>query len=94
GKPDRSVLEDPQAQQLAKQYAPMIEKYRNDVSLMRGGLTLASRSLQSMNLVDGIDHLRGPLASGAGMAEMAAQRWAETQERMQREDRQVYVPPG
>ncbi|AZR23823.1 hypothetical protein NX81_017725 [Xanthomonas vasicola] len=94
GKPDRSVLEDPQAQQLAKQYAPMIEKYRNDVSLMRGGLTLASRSLQSMNLVDGIDHLRGPLASGAGMTEMAAQRWAETQERMQREDRQVYVPPG
>ncbi|KFA33957.1 alpha/beta hydrolase family protein [Xanthomonas vasicola] len=94
GKPDRSVLEDPQAQQLAKQYAPMIEKYRDDVSLMRGGLTLASRSLQSMNLVDGIDHLRGPLAPGAGMAEMAAQRWAETQERMQREDRQVYVPPG
>ncbi|RNK58056.1 hypothetical protein C9399_20685, partial [Xanthomonas vasicola pv. vasculorum] len=53
GKPDRSALEDPQAQQLAKQYAPMIEKYRNDVSLMRGGLTLTSRSLQSMNLVDG-----------------------------------------
>lgn len=94
GKPDRSVLEDPQAQQLAKQYAPMIEKYRDDVSLMRGGLTLTSRSLQSMNLVDGIDHLRDPLAPGAGMAEMAAQRWAETQERMQREDRQVYVPPG
>ncbi|WP_042806304.1 DUF6792 domain-containing protein, partial [Xanthomonas citri] len=45
GKPDRSVLEDPQAQQLAKQYAPMIEKYRDDVSLMRGGLTLTSRSL-------------------------------------------------
>ncbi|KPL49957.1 hypothetical protein XAXN_04250 [Xanthomonas axonopodis] len=94
GKPDRSVLEDPQAQQLARQYAPMIDKYRNDVSLMRGGLTLASRSLQSMNLVDGIDHLRGPLAPGAGVAEMAAERWARTQERMQREDGQVYVPPG
>ncbi|AZR25783.1 hypothetical protein A11M_0105535 [Xanthomonas vasicola pv. vasculorum NCPPB 895] len=94
GKPDRSVLEDPQAQQLSKQYAPMIEKYRDDVSLMRGGLTLASRSLQSMNLVDGIDHLRGPLAPGAGMAEMAAERWAETLQRMQREDRPLYVPPG
>ncbi|MCD0256668.1 hypothetical protein JWH11_00385, partial [Xanthomonas melonis] len=51
GKPDRSVLEDPKAQQLAQQYAPMIDKYRDDVALLRGGLTLASRHMQSMDVV-------------------------------------------
>ncbi|MCD0244409.1 DUF6792 domain-containing protein [Xanthomonas melonis] len=94
GKPDRSVLEDPKAQQLAQQYAPMIDKYRDDVALMRGGLTLASRHMQSMDVVDGINHLRGTLASGAGAAEMAAERWKETQQRMEREDKPVYVAPG
>lgn len=94
GKPDRSVLEDPKSQQLAQQYAPMIDKYRDDVALLRGGLTLASRRLQSMDVVDGIDHLRGPLAPGAGAAEIAAERWKETQQRMQREDAPVYVTPG
>ncbi|WP_372356692.1 DUF6792 domain-containing protein [Xanthomonas sp. NCPPB 3443] len=94
GKPDRSVLGDPRSQQLAQQYAPMIDKYRDDVALMRGGLTLASRSAQSMNLPDAINHLRGTLAPGAGAAEMAAKRWTETQQRMEREDTPVYVAPG
>ncbi|WP_061112133.1 hypothetical protein, partial [Xanthomonas phaseoli] len=94
GKPDRSVLEDPRSKQLAQQYAPMIDKYRDDVALMRGGLTLASRSAQSMNLPDAINHLRGTLAPGAGAAEMAAERWKETQQRMAREDKPVYVAPG
>lgn len=94
GKPDRSVLEDPRSQQLAQQYAPMIDKYRDDVALMRGGLTLASRSAQSMNLPDAINHLRGTLSPGAGAAEMAAERWKQTQQRMEREDTPVYVAPG
>ncbi|ASK90477.1 hypothetical protein KWH04_13185 [Xanthomonas campestris pv. trichodesmae] len=94
GHPDRSVLEDPKSQQLAQQYAAMIDKYRDDVALMRGGLTLASRSAQSMNLPDAINHLRGTLAPGAGAAEMAAKRWTETQQRMEREDTPVYVAPG
>ncbi|CAE1138546.1 lipase family protein [Xanthomonas euroxanthea] len=94
GKPDRSVLEDPRSQQLAQQCAPMIEMYRDDVALSRGGLTLASRHLQSMSVVDGINHLRGTLAPGAGAAEMAAERWRETQQRMEREDKPVYVAPG
>ncbi|MFO3707491.1 DUF6792 domain-containing protein [Xanthomonas codiaei] len=94
GKPDRSVLEDPRSQQLAQQYAPMIDKYRDDVALLRGGLTLASRSAQSMNLPDAINHLRGTLAPGAGAAEMAAERWKETQQRMEREDKPAYVAPG
>jgi hypothetical protein len=94
GKPDRSVLEDPRSQQLAQQYAPMIDKYRDDVALMRGGLSLASRSAQSMNLPDAINHLRGTLAPGAGAEEMAAERWKETQRRMEREDTPLYVAPG
>lgn len=94
GKPDRSVLEDPRSQQLAQQYAPMIDKYRDDVALMRGGLSLASRSAQSMNLPDAINHLRGTLAPGAGAEEMAAERWKETQQRMEREDTPLYVAPG
>ncbi|MEA9579716.1 DUF6792 domain-containing protein [Xanthomonas nasturtii] len=94
GKPDRSVLEDPRSQQLAQQYAPMIDKYRGDVALLRGSLTLASRSAQSMNLPDAINHLRGTLAPGAGAEEVAAERWKETQQRMEREDKPVYVTPG
>ncbi|MCD0264939.1 hypothetical protein JWH11_00400, partial [Xanthomonas melonis] len=80
--------------QLAQQYAPMIDKYRDDVALLRGGLTLASRHMQSMDVVDGINHLRGTLSPGAGAAEMAAERWNQTQQRLQREDKPVYVAPG
>ncbi|KPN04915.1 hypothetical protein [Xanthomonas arboricola] len=94
GKPDRSVLEGTKSQQLAQQYAPMIDKYRDDVAMLRDGLTLASRHMQSMNVADGINHLRGPLAPGAGAAEMAAERWKETQQRMEREDKPVHVAPG
>ncbi|WP_127171234.1 lipase family protein [Xanthomonas euvesicatoria] len=94
GKPDRSVLEDPKSQQLAQQYAPMIDKYRDDVAMLRSGLTLASRHLQSINVIDGINQLRDTLAPGAGAAEMAAERWKETQQRMEREDKPVYVAPG
>ncbi|MFW9440032.1 hypothetical protein ACE8C5_15690 [Xanthomonas euvesicatoria] len=94
GMPDRSVLEDPKSQQLAQQYSPMIDKYRGDVALLRGGLTLASRHLQFMYIADDVNHLRGPLAPGAGAAEMAAERWKETQQRMEREGTSVYVAPG
>ncbi|MCD0277437.1 hypothetical protein JWH04_00275, partial [Xanthomonas melonis] len=65
GKPDRSVLEDPKAQQLAQQYAPMIDKYRDDVEVLRGGLTLGARGGHGL-AVDAIDRLRGPLEAGAG----------------------------
>ncbi|MEB2186192.1 DUF6792 domain-containing protein [Xanthomonas campestris pv. campestris] len=94
GKPDRSVLEDPKSQQLSQQSAPMIDKYRDDVALTRIGLTLVSRGIQSMNVPDAINHLRGTLPPGAGAAEMATERWKETQQRMEREDTPVYVPPG
>ncbi|MBV6690378.1 hypothetical protein KV692_21650 [Xanthomonas euvesicatoria pv. physalidis] len=91
--PDRSVLEDPKAQQLARQYAPMIDKYRDDVEVLRGGLTLDARGGYGL-AVDAIDRLRGPLESGAGTTEMAAARWQEVQQRMEAEHQQQYVPPG
>ncbi|MCC4615276.1 hypothetical protein LL972_04425 [Xanthomonas campestris pv. asclepiadis] len=94
GKPDRSVLEDPRTQQLAQQYAPMIDKYRDDVASMRLGATVGARSLQAMTLTDGIDQLRGTLAPGAGTAEMAAARWQEVQRNMQNEHVPTYVAPG
>ncbi|MCC8472379.1 DUF6792 domain-containing protein, partial [Xanthomonas phaseoli] len=82
--PDRSVLEDPKAQQLARQYAPMIDKYRDDMEVLRGGLTLGARGGYGMAL-DAIDRLRGPLETGAGTTEMAAARWQEVQQHMQSE---------
>ncbi|MFB9004721.1 DUF6792 domain-containing protein [Xanthomonas arboricola] len=91
--PDRSVLEDPKAQQLARQYAPMIDKYRDDVEVLRGGVTLGARGGYGM-AVDAIDRLRGPLETGAGTTEMAAARWQEVQQRMEAEHQQQYVPPG
>jgi hypothetical protein len=36
---DVSVLSDPKTQALAKQYDPMIDKYRDDVRHLRGGIT-------------------------------------------------------
>lgn len=41
GKKDVSVLRDPKAQALAKQYDPMIDKYRGDVGNLRAGITLS-----------------------------------------------------
>ncbi|MCD0280011.1 hypothetical protein JWH04_13875 [Xanthomonas melonis] len=93
GKPDRSVLEDPKAQQLAQQYAPMIDKYRADVEVLRGGLTLGARGGHGL-AVDAIDRLRGPLEAGAGTTEMAAARWQAVQQRMHSENTPTYVTPG
>ena len=39
-RPRHSILDDPQAQQRAQQYAPMFEKYRSDLKLMRSGLSV------------------------------------------------------
>jgi hypothetical protein len=38
-KADISVLSDPKTQALARQYDPMIDKYRDDVRHLRGGIT-------------------------------------------------------
>ncbi|WDK83948.1 DUF6792 domain-containing protein [Xanthomonas campestris] len=93
GAPDRSVLENPKAQQLAHKFAPMIDKYRDDVEVLRGSVALGVRGNYGL-ADDGIDALRGTLAPGAGTKEMAAARWQEVRQRMEAEHQQQYVPPG
>lgn len=63
GHPDRSVLGDPAALELAERYAPMIGKFRDDVGYSRAALTLGSRSV-SGHIRDLVDEMRGPLQPG------------------------------
>ncbi|NIK01263.1 DUF6792 domain-containing protein [Xanthomonas cannabis] len=91
GKPDRSVLEDPAARQLAQQYAPMIEKYRGDVETLRAGLTLYSRGIPGL-VRDGVDQLRGPAESGAGRREMDAPSWQQQMQQFQQDRERSHAP--
>lgn len=78
GRPDRSVLSDPRARELAQEYAPMIDKYRQDVEDMRGGLTRGMRGPYGM-LYDGIVRWPKPLEPGAPAAREEWQRaWRES----------------
>lgn len=79
GRPDRSVLADERTRDLAREYAPMIGKYREDVEKLREGVTVIARGPGGL-LLDGIDRMRGPLPAG----EPAAR---EERERLQRESR-------
>ncbi len=63
GKPDKSVLADPQTRQLAAQFDPAIDRYRSDIALARGAITLLARD-PAGRMQDGIDSLRGPLPPG------------------------------
>jgi hypothetical protein len=63
GRPDRSILDDPQARHLAQQQSVQIADYRQDVRQMRGVLTAVSRGIDG-NVKDAIDTLRGPLEPG------------------------------
>lgn len=62
-RPDRSVLADLQTQVLAREYAPMIDKYRDDVEGMRSAITIAARGPHGA-MRDGFDGLRGAVAAG------------------------------
>ena len=42
GNPDRSILSDPNARQLAAEYEPMFKNYRNDIHGLRVGVSVAS----------------------------------------------------
>lgn len=78
GRPDRSILSDPRARELAQEYAPMIAKYRQDVEDMRGGLTRGMRGPYGM-LYDGIVRWPKPLEPGAPAAREEWQRaWRES----------------
>lgn len=45
GRPDRSILADPDARQRAEQYAPMFAKFRDEMSLARGAATAVTTHL-------------------------------------------------
>lgn len=62
-RPDRSVLGDVRTQALAREYAPMIGKYRDDVEGMRSAITIAARGPHGA-LRDGFDALRGAVPAG------------------------------
>ncbi|MEA9566823.1 MULTISPECIES: DUF6792 domain-containing protein [unclassified Xanthomonas] len=91
GKPDRSVLEDPTTQQLARQYAPMIAKYRDDIEALRSGVTLYSRGAPGL-VRDGVDHLRGPVEPGVGRLEMEAPSWQQQMQEFQRDRERSHAP--
>lgn len=63
GRPDQSILADPQARSLAQQQSVQIGEYRQDVRQMRGVLTAVSRGLDG-NAKDAVDTIRGPLDPG------------------------------
>ncbi|MCL1524528.1 lipase [Xanthomonas nasturtii] len=90
-KPDRSVSENPAARQLAQQYAPMIEKYRDDVETLRAGLTLSSRGVSGL-VRDGVDQLRGPVEPGAGRREMDAPSWQQQMQQFQQDRERSHAP--
>lgn len=63
GRPDRSVLGDPQAQKLATDNARMIDEYRDDIRGLRAGVTVLSRGPIGL-AKDAYDGIRGPLPAG------------------------------
>lgn len=63
GRPDRSILADPNARQLAQQFDPMIDKFRSDVGMIRAGVTLGAGGPPGV-IGEAIDHIRGPLKPG------------------------------
>ncbi len=63
GRPDRSILADPNARQLAQKFDPMIDKFRGDVGMIRAGVTLGAGGPPGL-IGEAIDHVRGPLKPG------------------------------
>ncbi len=62
-KPDRSVLADASAHQLAVEFDPAIDRYRSDIALARGAITFVVRDPLG-RIQDGLDALRDPLPPG------------------------------
>jgi hypothetical protein len=81
-RPDKSVLGDPTARQLAEAFDPMIEKFRSDMKLGRAAVTVSVRDPLG-RLQDGIDHIRGPAPAGepAAREEQLAQQRLESTRR-------------
>lgn len=100
GRPDRSILSDPAARQLAEVFDPMIDKFRGDVAAGRAITTVVARGPYG-NALDTLGELRGPVPAGepaaraehVAAAEAAAtQRLAEYHERRQQLFRERLPP--
>ncbi|MGO1069700.1 XVIPCD domain-containing protein [Lysobacter sp. CA199] len=48
GIPDRSILSQPHARELADQHRPMFDKYRQDIENIRGGVSVGASSLRGV----------------------------------------------
>lgn len=77
GRPDRSVLEDPDARRLAEEHRRIIADYRDDVGDLRRGVTVTARGPVGL-VLDGIDRIRGPLPAGEPVARDERQRTDRT----------------
>lgn len=62
-RPDRPILEDPDARTLAAKYDPMIDKFRADVHGLRDTVTTVSRSGLG-RLQDAVQFFKDPLPAG------------------------------
>lgn len=83
GRPDRSILSDPAARQLAEVFDPMIDKFRGDVAAGRAIATVVARGPYG-NALDTLGELRGPLPAGepAARAERSAAAEAAATQRL------------
>lgn len=83
GRPDRSILSDPAARQLAEVFDPMIGKFRSDIALGRSIATVVARGLHG-NALDALGELHGPLPAGepAARAERSAAAEAAVTQRL------------
>ncbi|MEP6906557.1 MAG: hypothetical protein ABI858_01035 [Pseudoxanthomonas sp.] len=81
-RPDKSVLGDPAARQLAETFEPMIEKFRSDLRWGRGAVTAIVRDPLG-RFQDGINQIRGPEPAGepAARDEQFAQQRLEGAQR-------------
>ncbi|MGO1069555.1 XVIPCD domain-containing protein [Lysobacter sp. CA199] len=48
GQPDRSILVQPQARELADQHRPMFDKYRGDIENIRGGVSVGASGVRGL----------------------------------------------
>lgn len=73
GRADRSILADPNARALAKQYDPMIDRFRDDVGAIRATLTVTARGPVGV-IGDAVDILRGTQKPGEPGEREAAEK--------------------
>ncbi|PPJ41863.1 MULTISPECIES: hypothetical protein [unclassified Pseudoxanthomonas] len=77
-KPDRSVLSDPASRQLAQDHVATFSAYRNDVRLMRGGMsTVGDASMEMARRTVPV-----PESEAAARAESLREQWADLPRQM------------